>query len=115
MLLLAWQTKKGRIPRFRHHGFYDSAPSHWKKSPGALNVDSIAKGDGHGKGKPRVEKTAWQGVSQSMVLLNSETGAPVLDADGNLRRSVPSGAIGTRTAWCRGERRRSPSMRCVIS
>ena len=84
MLLLAWQTKEGRIPRFRHHGFYDSAPSHWKKSPGALNVDSIAKGDGHGKGKPRVEDTVWQGVPQSMVLLNPETGAPVLDADGNL-------------------------------
>ena len=28
--------------------------------------------------------TVWQGVPQSMVLLNPETGAPVLDADGNL-------------------------------
>ena len=25
----------------------------------------------------------WQGVPQSMVLLNPETGAPILDADGN--------------------------------
>ena len=83
MLLSAWQTKKGKIPRFRHHGFYNNAPSHWKKPPGALNVDSIAKGDGHGKGKARVEDTVWQGVPQSMVLLNPETGAPVLDDDGN--------------------------------
>jgi len=83
MLLSAWQTKKGKIPRFRHHGFYDNAPSHWKKPPGALNVDSIAKGDGHGKGKARVEDTVWQGVPQSMVLLSVETGEPILDADGH--------------------------------
>ncbi len=83
MLLVAWQTKKGKIPRFRHHGFYDNAPSHWKKPPGALNVDSIAKGDGHGKGKPRFEDTVWQGVPQSMVLLSVETGEPILDADGH--------------------------------
>ena len=48
MLILAWKTKKGKIPRFRHHGFYDNAPSHWKKPPGALNVYAINKGDGHG-------------------------------------------------------------------
>ena len=84
MLLLAWQTKKGKIPRFRHHAFYDNAPSHRKKPPGALNVDAINKGDGsQKKDKVRVEDTVWQGLPQSMVLLNPETGAPILDADGN--------------------------------
>jgi hypothetical protein len=60
MLLLAWQTKKRKIPRFRHHAFYDNAPSHWKKPPGALNVDAINKGDGgQKKDKVRVEDTVW--------------------------------------------------------
>jgi len=81
MLLLAWRTKKKRIPRFRHHAFYDNALSHWKKPPGALNVDSITKGDGHMK-DTRIENTVWQGVPQSMVLLDPETGVPMLDADG---------------------------------
>ncbi len=85
MLILAWKTKKGKTPRFRHHGFYDNAPSHWKKPPGALNVYAINKGDGsRKKDKVRVEDTVWQGVPQSMVLLNPETGAPILDADGDL-------------------------------
>ena len=81
MLLLAWQTKKGKLPRFRHHTWYDNAPSHWKRPGGALNVDAIAKGDGHGKGKPRVEDTVWLGVPQSMVVLDA-AGRPVLDEDG---------------------------------
>ena len=75
--LVEWRTKKGiddpslipigkALPEFRHHSTYDNAPSHHKRDPHALNIHSIAKGDGHGK--YRIRDTTWKGEAQSLVI-----------------------------------------------
>lgn len=80
MLLATWLTDTGKLPRFRHHVWYDNAPSHHKRASDALDVDDIPQRDGFGK---RRRDTTWLGVPQSMVVLDPATGAPTLDAEGN--------------------------------
>jgi hypothetical protein len=70
MKLVEWKTKTGKIPKFRHHVWYDNAPSHWKRAADSLNVDNIAKGDGYGKAC--IQDTKWQGVVQRMVTVDAE-------------------------------------------
>lgn len=68
MRLAEWLTKIGKIPKFRHHPYYDNAPSHHKRAPNALNVDAIAKNNGHGKA--RIRDTTWDDQVQSMIVLD---------------------------------------------
>ncbi len=70
MRLAEWLTKIGKIPKFRHHGYYDNAPSHHKRDPQSLNVDAIAKTNGHGK--VRIRDTTWQGNPQSMSVTTAQ-------------------------------------------
>lgn len=80
MLLASWLTKVGKLPKFRHHAWYDNAPSHHKRAPDSLNVDDIPLRDGVGK---RRRDTTWKGEVQFMVLMDPLTGSPVVDAAGN--------------------------------
>jgi hypothetical protein len=74
MKLVNWLTKEGKLPKFRHHVFYDNAPSHHKRAENSLNIDDIAKSDG--KGKHRRRDTVWRGAPQSMTVIGPD-GTPL--------------------------------------
>jgi len=116
--LVEWRTKKGiddpslipigkALPKFRHHSTYDNAPSHHKRDPHALNINSIAKGDGHGK--YRIHDTTWKGEVQSLVIL-VEGGEPINKGRQTIGFERGHG-IKTARSWARRSRSRSP--RCA--
>ncbi|KAK7242115.1 hypothetical protein SO694_0015408 [Aureococcus anophagefferens] len=59
---LAWR----KYPQFRHAIQYDNAPSHKKVAPGAPLLNTMAKGDGHGK--CALKATTFQGQPQALTM-----------------------------------------------